>query len=177
MKANRIAPLVVLLFVAGCVPSPPAPPPTPRPPVASRPAPPPPAPPAPADWRDAPASPGTWTWANEAGRSTARYGLPARPSLAVLACDPVTRTTNLWRTGAAGAGALLVVTATSARRALTGSPAPSGGLSASLPANDPLLDAIAFSRGRFMLETPGNPPLYLPSWPELSRVVEDCRKG
>jgi len=176
MKANRVVPLVVLLLAAGCVPSPPPSPPAPRPPVATRPAPPP-APPAPADWRDAPATPGTWTWANEAGRSTARYGQPGQPSLAVLTCDLARRTTNLWRTGTAGSTALLVVTATSARRALTASAAPTGGVIASLPGSDPLLDAIAFSRGRFMLETPGNPPLYLPSWPELSRVVEDCRKG
>ena len=177
MKANRIAPLAVLLFAAGCVPSPPPPAPAPRPPVATRPAPPPPAPPVPANWRDAPATPGTWTWASEAGRSTARYSLPGQPSLAALSCDAATRTTNLWRTGTAGGTALLVVTATSARRALTAGAAPTGGVTASLPATDPLLDAIAFSRGRFMLETPGNPPLYLPSWPELSRVVEDCRKG
>lgn len=50
-----------------------------------------------------------------------------------------------------------------------------GGVSASLAPRDPILDAIAYSRGRFMLELPGNPPLYLPSWPELTRVIEDCR--
>lgn len=41
--------------------------------------------------------------------------------------------------------------------------------------NDPILDALAFSRGRFAIEVTGQPTLYLPSWPELSRVVEDCR--
>jgi len=34
---------------------------------------------------------------------------------------------------------------------------------------------MAFSRGRFALETAGQETLYLPSWPEISRVVEDCR--
>jgi hypothetical protein len=34
---------------------------------------------------------------------------------------------------------------------------------------------MAFSRGRFAIETAGLPTLYVPSWPEVSRVVEDCR--
>lgn len=46
---------------------------------------------------------------------------------------------------------------------------------ARLAAGDQLLDAIAFSRGRFGLEVPGLPPLVLPAYPELTRVVEDCR--
>lgn len=113
----------------------------------------------------------------EAGRSTARYGLPGQPSLVAVSCNTATRTTNLWRTGTARDGAALIVTATSTRRMLPTTSSETSGLTASLAASDRLLDAIAFSRGRFMLEAPGNPPLYLPSWPELSRVVEDCRRG
>lgn len=40
--------------------------------------------------------------------------------------------------------------------------------------NDPLLDAMAFSRGRFALESSSG-ALYLPSYPEITRVIEDCR--
>jgi hypothetical protein len=43
-----------------------------------------------------------------------------------------------------------------------------------LPATDPLLDQIAFTRGRFMLAA-GTLELILPAWPEIARVVEDCR--
>ena len=46
---------------------------------------------------------------------------------------------------------------------------------AGLPARDPLLDAMAFSKGRFAVEVAGLPTLYLPSWIEVSRVIEDCR--
>ena len=42
-------------------------------------------------------------------------------------------------------------------------------------ARDPLLDAIALTRGRFAVETPGQPTLYLPAWAEVTRVIEDCR--
>jgi len=54
--------------------------------------------------------------------------------------------------------------------------APDGGsVAAVLPARDPLLDAMAFSKGRFAVEVAGLPTLYLPSWIEVSRVIEDCR--
>ncbi len=43
------------------------------------------------------------------------------------------------------------------------------------PAGDPLLDAMALSKGRFAVETQGMPTLYLPSWAEVTRVIEDCR--
>ena len=44
-----------------------------------------------------------------------------------------------------------------------------------LTATDPLLDAIAFSRGRFTLEQDGVPAQSLPAWAEIERVIEDCR--
>ena len=46
---------------------------------------------------------------------------------------------------------------------------------AGLPAKDPLLDAIAFTNGRFAVEVAGERTLILPPWAEVSRVIEDCR--
>lgn len=48
-------------------------------------------------------------------------------------------------------------------------------LVARFAARDPLLDAMAFSRGRFAVEVNGLPTLYLPAWAEIGRVIEDCR--
>jgi hypothetical protein len=48
-------------------------------------------------------------------------------------------------------------------------------IAATLTARDALLDAMAFSRGRFAIETQSLPTLYVPSWPEVSKVIEDCR--
>ena len=45
----------------------------------------------------------------------------------------------------------------------------------SLDAADPVLDRMAFSRGRFVIELSGQPYLALPPWPEFIRVIEDCR--
>ena len=44
-----------------------------------------------------------------------------------------------------------------------------------LAPDDPLLDAMAITKGRFAVAAPGEPTLYLPAWAEVSRVIEDCR--
>jgi hypothetical protein len=67
------------------------------------------------------------------------------------------------------------VRTTNGERALAASITPEG-LAATLAASDPLLDAIAFSRGRIAIEAPGTPLLIVPSWPEPARVIEDCRE-
>ena len=89
-----------------------------------------------------------------------------------MACDRARASVTLTRAGAAP-GPMALYT-TSGNRSVTATTAVDGA-AASLPARDPILDAIAFSRGRFAVELPGTAPLYLPSWPELSRVIEDCR--
>lgn len=62
-------------------------------------------------------------------------------------------------------------------RLLTANPSSDGRplLIVELAAQDRLLDAMAFSRGRFAVETGGLPTLYLPAWAEVTRVIEDCR--
>ena len=49
------------------------------------------------------------------------------------------------------------------------------GLTATLDALHPMFDAIAFSRGRFAVESVDTTLLILPAWPEPARVIEDCR--
>ena len=136
-----------------------------------------PAPPSPADWRDAPQTPGDWRWSVQSGGSQASYGLAGAPALVTLTCDLRARTVLLARAGDAPGAVPMTVRTTFSLRGLTSDPAASrpGWITVRLAARDPLLDAIAFSRGRFSLEVTGLAPLYLPSWPELSRVIEDCR--
>ena len=175
MKA--IAPLALLsLALAACAAPRPAPAPAP---VAVKPRPiqPVPLPLPPADWRDAPQTPGNWTWAMAAGRSTATFFGASGAALVTLSCDRAQGRVLLSRTGAAASALPLAVTTTSMRRPLLSDPSfpAQGWLVVPIAATDGLLDAIAFSRGRFALETAGQETLYLPSWPEISRVVEDCR--
>lgn len=44
-----------------------------------------------------------------------------------------------------------------------------------VPAADPVLDQMAFSRGRFLVTAEDGTSLVVPAWPEFARVVEDCR--
>jgi len=177
MLANRpVAALglasAVLVFTASCAERQPPPPPPPV--VRPSPLPPPPPPPVPqADWRDMPQTPGNWTWSMEGGRSTARFG----GDVLTVTCDRATGAITFARTGIAEGQVPMTVVTEAVTRPVTGlaqaGPAPV--VTLSFTSSDPILDAMAFSRGRFALEATGLPTLYLPSWPELSRVIEDCR--
>ena len=149
---------------------PPAPAPAPRPsPV--------PVPPPPADWRDAPQTPGDWRWGVVAGRSTASFSLPGAAPVVTLTCDRPNARVLIARRGTASTAVPMALRSTARLRPLSSDPllGSPGMVTAELGTRDPALDAVAFSRGRFALETAGLVTLYLPSWPELSRVIEDCR--
>lgn len=125
------------------------------------------------DWRDAPITPGDWRWGMEGNQSVARFANGAL----VLRCDPATRTVSLQRAGSAQAPVPMTLLTTNGNRQLSATPlaGPPPVLSVSFGGRDAVLDAIAFSRGRFAVEAAGLTTLYVPSWPEISRVVEDCR--
>ncbi len=167
---------LIALSVGACVapPSDPTPPPSP----VKAPPPPPPAPaPAPlsSDWRDWPLTPGIWRYERDARGSRALFGAAGRDAALVLRCDASPRRMFLSRAGAA-TGPLTVRTS-SGTRAVTVQP--TGGapayVAAELPVRDGLLDAMAFSRGRFVIEQAGMPALVVPAYAEIGRVTEDCR--
>ena len=173
MRLAAAALLTLLMAACAAVPKPlPQPVPVPVPAPKPRPAP----VPAPADWRDAPQTAGDWRWLVSGGNSSASFG-PSGAPLVTLTCDQATHTLLLARAGEAAGAVPMTVRTTFALRPLTSDPAASrpGWIAARLTPRDPLLDQIAFSRGRFTLEVAGLPVLYLPSWPEISRVIEDCR--
>ena len=158
--------MVALTLLPGCVPRRPAP--APVPPPAPAPAPPPPAPVV--GWEEAPLSAGDWTYRDEGGISWAGYGLPQQPVF-VIRCER-SREISLVHESATG-NAIIIRTSFGERRLPATSVAE--GLIARLPAADPRLDDILFSRGRFAVEVEGEERLILPAWPEPARVVEDCR--
>ncbi len=168
-----------LLLLLGSCSAPPPPQPIRAPELVPPPAPPPPAPlPRPADWRDIMPPPGTWRWAMTEGRSTARYFAADGTALASLSCDRAAGQVLLGRAGSsAGQVAMGVSTTGGGHRPLLSNPQAGsiGWIVATIPARDRVLDAMAFSRGRFLLDVAGQMPLALPSWPEVSRVIEDCR--
>lgn len=180
MRAHAILPIVaaISLTAAGCVPRPPMPVP---PPPMSQPAPAavplPPVAAAPQNWIDAPATPGDWGYRAAPGGSQALFGRLETEAEFVLECSRAVGRITLRRVDeAAGPVPMRILTETQ-QRILTATP--DGGdlptVSAQVPARDPLLDAMAMSRGRFAVEVTGMQTLYLPAWPEVSRVIEDCR--
>ena len=168
MRANgRLRVLGMALLAAACVPRPEPEAPPPRVEPAPRQA-----PPAPAarDWADRPLTAGNWAYASDATGTRASFG----NGQFALRCDRAGRRVLLVRQGSEGAGTMTVRTSYGARSLATAAQA-GVGVAASLAASDPLLDQIAFSRGRFSIDVAGSPQLMLPAWPETARVIEDCR--
>lgn len=124
-------------------------------------------------WQDMPIATGEWRWSGEGG-STARFGSSGQ-SIALLACRDRAVTLTLTRYGGSSlAQPDITIRTTSTSRSYPGAARP-GAVSLTLDSRDPLLDAIVFSRGRFAVEVQGMDPLALPSWPEVARVIDDCR--
>ena len=110
--------------------------------------------------RQLPLASGQWTYFATAGGSIAMFG----PHIQ-LRCDRASRTVTISRPS--GPLAALTIATDTATRTLP----PSGRLAGS----DPLLDAIALSRGRFIVSGGTVPAVAVPNWPEAARSIEDCR--
>lgn len=173
---RSLPPLALTIALASCVPAkrPPAPAPPPPPAAPALPA----APPQ-QDWRDVPLTAGVWSWHGAAGQaSIAQFLVPGQQAQFAMKCDFASRTIRFSRAGALPASAATMTVTTSF--GIFTLPAGNGGgqppaIVAQATARDPHLDQIAFSRGRFLIDLDGQPRLILPAWPEVARVIEDCR--
>lgn len=177
MKAVSFLTAGAMALLAGCAGKPePEPAARPEPqPVRPQPAPTP-APPPLQGWQDLPLTPGAWVYSRDASGSQAVFGPPASEAFFVVRCEAGRRQIVLSREGTSARPQLRIRTSALERTlAATARVEPLAYLSATLPATDPLLDAIVFSRGRFTVEAEGVSRLVLPAWPEPARVVEDCR--
>ncbi|KQZ73928.1 hypothetical protein ASE06_16585 [Sphingopyxis sp. Root214] len=153
----------LMLVVAGCtaIPQPEAPPPSPRP-VAPTPTPAP-LPTPTAGWEDRTVDAGAWRY--DAGSRTAAF-VPTGSANPLLS---LTCSGGGIRMSSALAGNVSLRTSAGADQIRFDNG------SANLANRDPRLDRIAFSRGRFALETPGGGAMTLPVQSEIGRVIEDCR--
>jgi len=144
----------------------PAPTPSPTPPPAAAPS---------ADWRDWALTRGTWAYRQDTRGSIALFGQAGTDAELTLRCDRGRGRVYLSRRGEGATG--FNIRTTSLTRRLDA--VPTGGapayLAVELGVRDPVLDAIGFSRGRFVIEAQGLPVLVVPAWAETLRVVEDCR--
>lgn len=170
---KQIAPFLSALLLAplaACV-APPTrpgdPQPAPRPTMA-----PPPVRPAPA--ADGAVAAGLWTYGVDARGARAMFGQEGKEALLLLRCDRAARRIYLSVPGSAAG--TLVLRATGMEKQVAARPTGSSPpyVAADLSPDDPVLDALAFSRGRFTVTLDGHATT-VPAWPEFTRVVEDCR--
>ena len=173
------AALLFLAALGSCVGAPEPAPAPPRPVPAPTPAPPPapaPAPaPASAEWRDWPLAPGTWSYRQDARGSIALFGSTGADAQLTVRCDRGRRQVYLSRPGEAPAQVTIRTSSTLRGLVLRPTGGEPGHVAIALDPRDPLLDAIGFSRGKFVVQEAGRPALVLPAWPEVLRVAEDCR--
>lgn len=126
---------------------------------------------------DAPQSPGDWRYAAVGLRTQAAFATAEGAVRFAMTCDRTSGTIELSRAAAVSGPIAMTVRTESATRTVAASSQsdPMPEVVARLPASDRLLDAMALSKGRFAIEVSGAPTLYLPSWAEVTRVIEDCR--
>ena len=168
----------VALALAGCATAPEAVAPPPPP---TRAAPPPPSVSAPrsSNWEDWRATPGDWGYRKDARGSIALFGQPGTNALFVVRCDQASARIYMSRSGSfpvGQSGQMTVRTSSTVRTLSAGNSNESPPYIASeLLASDRLLDAMAYSRGKFVITVRGADDLVIPTWAEFARVVEDCR--
>jgi hypothetical protein len=163
---------LTLLALGACVPrsAPPEPIPvlTPAPPA---PIPPPQRPTAvPSDWQTGPWSPGDWSYAPSPATSLATFRTDGASF--TIRCQ---QGRAIWLAVTGAQGDALVIRTSFGMRRLPAERVHLNEMIAQLPATDPLLEQMAFSRGRILVTVEGGPSLVVPAWPEIGRVIEDCR--
>ncbi|GAA4015457.1 hypothetical protein GCM10022280_12750 [Sphingomonas swuensis] len=121
--------------------------------------------PTPADWRTRPLTAGAWTWRSSAQSSEALFSDSLGVQL-IVRCTRATRQVSFSRPGAAPTAAIRIATTSSQRQLPPGQ---------TVLSSDPLLDAIAFSRGRLLVDAAATMPLVVRAAPEPARAIEDCR--
>ncbi|WP_430416177.1 hypothetical protein [Parasphingorhabdus sp.] len=128
-------------------------------------------------WTDWQIAPGQWVYRQDARGSLALFGQSDRDATVIIRCDENRSQIFISRAGAVTTETRMTLRASSG---LQGYQARSNGdnpsyAAISLDPDDMMLDRIAFSRGRFAIETTGLQSIAVPIWAEFTRVVEDCR--
>src|SRR4051794_14037640 len=130
---------------------------------------------APPDFTYATPLTGTWFYSPAIDGSEAIFlDTSARPQL-IIHCTRATRRVSIAKPAAGAAPFLFIWTSSQARNAPAAFNPTTKRLSTDFAATDPLLDALSFSHGRLAVSVTGSPPLIVPPWAEIARVVEDCR--
>jgi hypothetical protein len=118
---------------------------------------------------------GSWSYQRLQSGGQATFFDSSATQRLVIRCNRSVRSVSIVRTGVAAAAPTLSIWTSSASRSVPARFAATRTLTADVAAGDSLLDAIAFSRGRFATAAAGAPMVAVTTSPEVSRVIEDCR--
>jgi hypothetical protein len=126
------------------------------------------------DWNQWPFTSGDWAYRKDGVGSIALFGPVGADALLTLRCDRTRGALYLSVQGASDAATIRTTTLTrSVPLRATGGDA--GYVASQVAPSDAMLDAMVFSRGRFVVDRAGAAPLVVPPYAELGRVIEDCR--
>ena len=123
-------------------------------------------------------TPGNWFYAARAPYTYAAFGNSEQDFAFTMRCDRANGVVSIGRVSTIATPQPMRILTETDTRVLTAQPRQGSVeslLAADLSANDPLLDAMAISKGRIAVEVAGTRTLYMPSWVEITRVIEDCR--
>lgn len=187
-KTLRFTAAIAALSLSACIPAAteptPAPRPTPTPAVS--------APPVQTtarpvsqladNWADLPRTAGDWTYGPAVDGSAARFVDNNGRTLLAVSCSRSTRRVLIGRmaTNLPDRPTMDIRTETAQRSSVLERVDNSGNASSpnvvwAFEANDRFLEAIGFSRGHFAVGVTGAEAIYPPAYPEITRVIEDCR--
>jgi len=175
---------VSVALLAGCVPPSPEPTPAPTPTSTPMPAPTPSPTSQPVvqmvdDWQGAPLTQGDWFYTAEPDETIASFGTSraTADTKLIVVCRIRQRHVAIGYVGQGPQQGEMMIRTETATRTLPAIAATGRAplILAELSVFDPLLDAMAFSKGRFAVDASGQPTLIAPAYPEITRVIEDCR--
>jgi hypothetical protein len=127
------------------------------------------------DWRTGPLTAGSWSYRAVADGSEAVFTDARVTPRVVVKCSRPARAVTLTLASAVPGSAITLATTDTQRVVPASYNAQTSQIIAQIAGNDALLDAVAFSRGRFALSVAGGATLVVPAWPEVARSIEDCR--
>ena len=127
------------------------------------------------DWRTGPLAAGSWDYRGLADGSEAVFTDARVTPRVVVKCSRATRVVTLALASAVPGTAITLATTETQRILPASFNAQTSQITAQIAGNDAILDAVAFSRGRFALSIVGGATLVVPAWPEVARSIEDCR--
>src|SRR5690242_10623323 len=118
---------------------------------------------------------GTWAYVATSDGSEANFTNASAAVQLTVHCTRATRRVSISKAATAAAPSLNVWTSSLTRSVPSAFNPTTGRLTIDLANYDPLLDALATSRGRIGFSVGTDPALVVPAWAEIARVVEDCR--